>query len=178
MMTTPQNVAPFYEGWRIAQDRLVERVSGLSPEQLELRAAPHLWPIWAITAHTAGVRPYWLCHICKEPGAERTPFAGFIDEGWEDDLSHPREARELVSALESTWTIVEDCLDRWTPDMLQDTFRRDTNGKVTIHTRQSVLIRLLTHDAYHCGEIAQALGMHGLAEVDIWTGRVPIVSSG
>jgi uncharacterized damage-inducible protein DinB len=178
MMTTPQNVAPFYEGWRIAQDRLVERVSGLSPEQLELRAAPHLWPIWAITAHTAGVRPYWLCHICKEPGAERTPFAGFIDEGWEDDLSHPREARELVSALESTWTIVEDCLDRWTPDMLQDTFRRDTNGKVTIHTRQSVLIRLLTHDAYHCGEIAQTLGMHGLAEVDIWTGRVPIVSSG
>jgi uncharacterized damage-inducible protein DinB len=178
MMTTPQNVAPFYEGWRIAQDRLVERVSGLSPEQLELRAAPHLWPIWAITAHTAGVRPYWLCHICREPGAERTPFAGFIDEGWEDDLSHPREARELVSALESTWTIVEDCLDRWTPDMLQDTFRRDTNGKVTIHTRQSVLIRLLTHDAYHCGEIAQTLGMHGLAEVDIWTGRVPIVSSG
>jgi hypothetical protein len=59
--------------------------------------------------------------------------------------------------------------------MLQDTFRRETNGTVTIHSRQSVLIRLLTHDAYHCGEIAQTLGMHGLAEVDIWTGRVPIL---
>jgi uncharacterized damage-inducible protein DinB len=176
-MTTRSTVAPFYEGWRIAQDRLAGRIGELSPEELGLRAAPNLWPIWAITAHTAGVRPYWLCHICKEPGAERTPFAGLIDEGWEDDLGHPREAGELVSALQSTWTIVEDCLDRWTPDMLQDTFRRETNGTITIHTRQSVLIRLLTHDAYHCGEIAQTLGMHGLAEVDIWSGRVPILST-
>ena len=72
-MTTQNSVAPFYEGWRYAQERLVERIGELSREQLELRAAPHLWPIWAITAHTAGVRPYWLCHIFREPGAERTP---------------------------------------------------------------------------------------------------------
>jgi uncharacterized damage-inducible protein DinB len=177
-VTTAQNsVAPFYDGWRIAQDRLVERIRALSPEQLALRASPNLWPIWAITAHTAGVRPYWLCYICKEPRAERTPFAGFIDEGWEDDLGHQRDAGELVSALQSTWAIVEDCLDRWTPDMLQVTFRRATNSTVTVHSRQSVLMRLLTHDAYHIGEIAQALGMHGLPEVDIWSGRVPILST-
>jgi uncharacterized damage-inducible protein DinB len=171
-----ENLVPFYDGWRFANERLIQRIGELSPEQLALRASPGLWPIWAITAHTAAVRPYWLCHIFKEPGAERTPFAGFIDEGWEDDLSHPREAGELVSALQSTWTIVEDCLERWTPAMLQDEFPRNTNGTVTIHTRQSVLMRLLTHDAYHCGEIAQALGMHGLKEVDIWTGRAPIAS--
>src|SRR5437588_8741600 len=118
-------------------------------EQLQLRAAPHLWPIGAIAADTGGVRPYWLCHICKEPGAERTPFAGLVNEGWEDDLSHPREAGELVSALESTWTIVEDCLARWTPAMLQDEFEREVRGGIQVHTRQSVLVRLLTHDAYH-----------------------------
>jgi hypothetical protein len=61
--------------------------------------------------------------------------------------------------------------------MLQEKFRREINGKVQFHSRQSVLIRLLTHDAYHCGEIAQALGMHGLEEVDIWTGRVPALST-
>jgi len=177
VITKSQGVAPFYDGWRLAQERLVERISELSPEQLGLQAAPHLWPIWAITAHTAAVRPYWLCHICNEPGAERTPFAGLIDQGWEDDLSHPRGAGELVSALQSTWTIVEECLDRWTPAMLQDTFRREFNGTVTLHTRQSVLMRMITHDAYHIGEIAQTLGMHGIKEVDIWTGRVPIVST-
>jgi uncharacterized damage-inducible protein DinB len=175
-MITQNGVAPFYDGWRFANERLIDRISALSPEQLALRAAPHLWPIWAITAHTAGVRPYWLCQIFKEPGAERTPFADPNGEGWEDDLAHPRQASELVYALQSTWTIVEDCLGRWTPAMLQDEFRREINGQIQIHTRQSVLIRLLTHDAYHCGEVAQALGMHGLPEVDIWSGRVPILS--
>jgi uncharacterized damage-inducible protein DinB len=167
------SVASFYDGWRFAQERLVERIGELTPEQLQLRAAPHLWPIWAITAHTAGVRPYWLCHVFKEPGAERTPFANSSDEGWEDNLDHPRGADELVPALRSTWTIVEECLRRWTPQMLQEEFPREINGKVQRHSRQSVLMRLITHDAYHCGEIAQALGMHGLPEVDIWTGRVP-----
>jgi uncharacterized damage-inducible protein DinB len=169
------SVARFYDGWRFTNDRLIERIGTLSPEELGLRAGPNLWPIWAIAAHAAMVRVYWLCNVCKEPGAERTPFTDPANEGWEDDLSHPRGAGELVPAMESTWNIVEDCLSRWTPAMLQDEFRRERDGQVQIHTRQSVLMRLLTHDAYHCAEIGQTLGMHGLSEVDIWTGRAPIL---
>jgi uncharacterized damage-inducible protein DinB len=176
MITPVTTVAPFYDGWRFAQERLVERIGELSAEQLQIAAAPHLWPIWAIAAHTAGVRPYWLCHIFKEPGAERTPFKDPSGEGWEDDPAHPREAGELVYALQSTWTIVEDCLERWTPAMLQDEFRREMNGQIQIHTRQGVLMRLLTHDAYHIGEITQILGMHGLKEIYIWTSRVPTLT--
>ena len=171
------SVARFYEGWRFTNDRLIERIGTLSPEELGLRAGANLWPIWAIAAHAAMVRVYWLCAVCKEPGADRTPFTDPVNEGWEDDLSHPRGARELVPALESTWTIVEDCLSRWTPAMLQDAFRRERDGQVQIHTRQSVLMRLLTHDAYHCAEVGQTLGMHGLPEVDIWTGRAPVLAS-
>jgi uncharacterized damage-inducible protein DinB len=174
MDTTAQSVAPFYDGWQFTNQRLIERIGALSPDQLGLRASPHLWPIWAIAAHAAGVRVYWLCGVFKEPGAERTPFTDPNGEGWEDDLARPRRASELVSALESTWTIVEDCLDRWTPAMLQDEFRRERDGQVQIHTRQSVLMRLLTHDAYHCAEIGQTLGINRLPEVDIWTGRAPI----
>jgi uncharacterized damage-inducible protein DinB len=170
--TTPQRLAPFYDGWRFAQERLEERIGELSAEELQLRAAPALWPIWAIAAHTAGGRVYWLCHVFNEPGAERTPFADPNAEGWEDDLSRPREASELVFALRSTWAIVEDCLNRWTPAMLQDEVRREYGGKVQIHTRQGVLMRLITHDAYHIGEITQTLGMHGLKEIYIWTSRV------
>ena len=169
------SVARFYDGWRFTNDRLIERIGTLSPEELGLRAGPNLWPIWAIAAHAAMVRVYWLCVVCKEPGAERTPFTDPTNEGWEDDLSHPRGPSELLPALESTWTIVEDCLNRWTPAMLQDVFQRERDGQIQIHTRQSVLMRLLTHDAYHCAEIGQTLGMHGLSEVDIWTGRAPIL---
>jgi len=167
-----RNLAPFYDGWRFAEERLVQRIGELFPAQLQLQAAPHLWPIWAIAAHTAGVRPYWLCQVFKEPGAERTPFNNPSGEGWEDDLTRPREATELVFALQSTWTIVEDCLTRWTPAMLQDEFRREYDDQIQMHTRQGVLLRLLTHDAYHIGEISQTLGMHGLKEISIWTSRV------
>jgi hypothetical protein len=91
-------------------------------------------------------------------------------------MTHPRQADELVVALESSWRIVEGCLARWTPAMLQDEFHRELGGTVQIHTRQAVLFRLLTHDAEHCGEISLTLGMHGLAGLDLWTGRAPTVS--
>ena len=120
MNTKSQNVAPFYEGWRFANERLMER----------------------------------------------------IGDGWEDDLTHPRDAGELVLALQTTWTIVEDCLTRWTPAMLQEEFLREREGQIQIHTRQGVLMRLLTHDAYHIGEICQTLGVNGLKEIYIWTSRV------
>jgi uncharacterized damage-inducible protein DinB len=169
----PENVAPFYEGWRFTNERLVEKIGALSLEQLELRAAPDLWPIWAIAAHIAGARVYWLCGVLKEPGAEGTPFTDPNGDGWEDDLTHPRESSELVFALESSWKIVEGCLERWTVAMLQDEFRREREGTIQVHTRQAVLFRLLTHDAEHCGQISQTLGMHGLDGLDLWTGRAP-----
>jgi len=114
-----------------------------------------------------------LCTVFKEPGAERTPFTDPAGDGWEDDLTHPRRADELVGALESTWSIVEQVLELWTPEMLQDEFHREIGGKIQIHTRQSVLMRMLTHDAEHCGEISLTLGMNGLPGLDLWTGRAP-----
>lgn len=36
------------------------------------------------------------------------------------------------------------------------------------HSRSSVLQRLLTHEAYHCGELSQTLGIEGLPQIDLW----------
>jgi len=151
----------------------VETVASLSPDQLALRPAPDLWPIWATAAHLAGTRVYWLCVVAGEPGAERTPFTDSANEGWEDDLDHPRGPGELVFALESSWAIVAGCLERWTPEMLDTEFFRERDGQTQVHTRQSMLMRLITHDASHAGEISQTLGMHGGNELDLWTGRAP-----
>jgi uncharacterized damage-inducible protein DinB len=71
-------------------------------------------------------------------------------------------------ALETSWTVIEGCLARWTPDMLDEPFRRDAGGRTHSHTRQSVLLRLITHDAYHAGEIALTLGIHGRPILDLW----------
>jgi uncharacterized damage-inducible protein DinB len=112
---------------------------------------------------------YWLCGVLKEAGAETTPFTDPISgEGWEDHEDRPRSAIELREALDTSWAIAERCLTRWTREMLFEEFERHIRGTVQVHTRQSVLMRLITHDAFHAGEISMILGMHGLPEIDLW----------
>jgi uncharacterized damage-inducible protein DinB len=164
-----ESLAFLYDGWRKGNTRLIDGVRDLSPEQLQLAPSPSVWPIWALAAHTAGARVYWLCGVFKEAGAETTPFPDPLSGiGWEDDPATPRRADELVTALDTSWRIVERCLETWQPAMLADEFTRVIAGKTQIHTRQSVLMRLITHDAFHSGEISSILGAHGLPEIDLW----------
>src|SRR5207248_2082424 len=113
------SLRPFYADWAGYNRRTIEGLRRLSVEDLALpvlasRDQPgEPWPIWAVAGHVAAVRVFWLCDVFGEPGAEATPFAGDTP-GWEDDLTHPRTAEELAGALESTWQVIEGCLDRWT----------------------------------------------------------------
>lgn len=154
--------------WPQYNDRLVGAIRDLSQQDLALTpAGVEDWPIWATVAHTAGGRVYWLCAVLGEPGFENTPFTS-AEEGWEDDPDHPRSAAELVEALETSFTIVESCLDRWTPESLGEEIVREFAGTQQIHTRSSVIQRLLTHEAYHCGQLSELLGIHGLPQIELW----------
>ena len=154
--------------WPQYNRRLREVIGAMTAEQLAVRPSPDLWPIWAVVGHTAGARVYWLCDVIGEPGVETTPFVAGAEAGWEDDLDHPRGAQELAEALDSTFSVVEGCLDRWTPELLADEIHRDHRGTVQVHTRGSILQRLFSHDAYHCGELSQTLGIAGLPQIDLW----------
>jgi len=117
----------------------------------------------------AGARVYWLCGVFKEAGADATPFPDPLDgDGWEDHLDVPRGTDELMFAVASSWLVVESCLNRWTPEMLGETFTRDRAGTIQRHTRHSVLTRLVMHDAFHCGEVSLLLGMHRQPSLDPW----------
>jgi uncharacterized damage-inducible protein DinB len=158
-----------YGSWPQYNRRLREIIAPMTEDQLGIRPAPDVLPIWAVVGHTAAMRPYWLCDVVGEPGADATPFwngSEVID--WADDLDRPRSARELVEALDTTFAIVEGCLDRWTPEMLPDHVERHYADTVQVHTRASILLRLLTHEAYHCGELSQTLGIKGLPQIDLW----------
>jgi hypothetical protein len=115
---------------------------------------------------SAGVR---LCDFAGEPGAETTPFtdAGHNCPG-DDDLVHVLDADALVAALDSTFRIVETCLDRWTLDMLDEEIRREDYGPDWVHTRGSVIQRVFSHDVWHCAELNEALGTAGLRLIDLW----------
>jgi len=163
------SVAAIFEGWQKTQAHLIHRVPKLGPQELQLKASPDGWPVWAIVSHIAGARVYWLCGVFKESGADGTPFPDPLDgEGWEDHLDVPRRPDELEFAVKSSGQIVESCLARWTPEMLGETFTRDRAGQIQLHTRQSVLTRLVMHDAFHCGEVSSLLGAHGFASMDPW----------
>jgi len=161
------SVRQFYDQWPQYNRRIVEIVADMTDEQLAIRPAPERYPIWATVGHTAGGRAYWLCTVMGEPGLETTPFTD-PESGWEDDLDTPRHADELVEALDSTFRIVEDCLDRWTPEDLAGTIVREYGGISRIHTRGAILQRLFSHDSYHCGELSQTLGIAGLPQIDLW----------
>jgi uncharacterized damage-inducible protein DinB len=162
------SIRRFYDRWPQYNRRLTEVVGAMTDDQLAIRPAPERWPIWATVGHTAAARTYWLCAVVGEPGAETTPWADPNADGWEDDLDHPRSAAELVRALDTTFAIIEGCLDRWTPETLDEVIERQYGGRVQVHSRASILQRLLTHEAYHCGELSQTLGIRDLPQIDLW----------
>src|SRR6185503_18267104 len=122
---TTQSIRLFYDRWPQYNQRLRDVIAAMTDEQLAISASPEGMPIWAIVGHTAGMRVYWLCEVVGEPGADATPFTVPFTVGWEDDLSHPRTAPELVGALDTTFAVIEGVLDRWTPDMLTLEVRRE-----------------------------------------------------
>lgn len=140
--------------WPDYNRRLRDVVAGLTAEQLAAPAGYHGWPMWALLGHTLCQRVFLLCDFAGEPGADATRFtdAGRDCPG-DDDLERVLSADDLVAAIDDTFRIVERCLDTWTLAMLEETLTRPAWGDDWVHTRGSVLQRVLTHDVYHCGEV-------------------------
>jgi DinB superfamily len=167
-------VASLYPDWPQYAARIRDAVKHLTEDQLALRAGPEHAPIWALAAHVAGTRVYWLCGVFQQPGADRTPFTEPLsDTGWEDDLAHPRAGDELGWALDSSWDVVRDCLERWSISDVDATATRIRDGVAQRHSRASVLNRICSHDAFHAGEISQLLGLHRLPPIDLWAPQSP-----
>ena len=164
------SIRPFYADWAGYNRRTTDALRAMSPEDLALRVAvaDRDWPIWAVAAHTVGARVFWLCHVFGEPGADTTPFNDPSGFGWEDDLDTTRSAEEVSGAWDSTWGVVAACLDRWTPASLAETAERQGAAGPRRYTRQSTLLRLINHEAYHVGEISLTLGANGGEPIDLW----------
>jgi len=163
------SIRPAYSSWPQYNQRLRDVVARLTDEQLALRPTPDRWPIWATIGHAACQRVFWLCDFAGEPGADTTRFtdAGHDCPG-DDDLENVLDAGQLVEALDSTFRIVEGCLDRWTLEMLEEEIRRPDYGPDWVHLRGSVLQRVFSHDVWHCAELNETLSRAGLPLIDLW----------
>jgi uncharacterized damage-inducible protein DinB len=166
---------PFYRGWANHQRLLLAAIADLREDQLALRSAPAEMAIWQIASHMAGSRAYWFHDILGEGdpavrdmfrvASTTVPNLPLEDAGWEDDESHPRTATEIVDAFHKTWSVIDDCLNRWTPDDLAVPLPQGASDRFT--TRGWVLWHLIEHEAHHGGAISLILGTNGLSGLDI-----------
>jgi hypothetical protein len=141
----------------------------MTEEQLALRPSPERWPLWATLGHAACQRVFWLCDFAGAPGAETTPFTNAANNSpGDDDLEHVLTADALAAALDSTFLIVERCLDIWTVEMLGHEIRHPEWDASWAHTRGFVIQRVFAHDISHITELNDTLGAHRLPQVDLW----------
>ena len=163
------SLRPAYPSWPAYNERLRDVVATMTEEQLAIQPSSERWPLWATIGHAACQRVFWLCDFAGEPGAETTPFtnAAFDCPG-DDDLDHPLDATALVESLDSSFRIVERCLDQWTLDMLDEEIRRRWGDEERAHDRGWVLERVFAHDIYHCAELNETLVTAGLLQIDLW----------
>jgi DinB family protein len=162
-------IRPAYSMWPQYNRRLSDVVASMTSEQLALKPAPDRWLLWATVGHAACQRVSWLCGFAGEPGAETTPFPDALHYcPGDEDLEHVLGAGELVQALDSTFRIVEACLDAWTLDLLDEEIRRHFGTEEWVYTRGAVIQRVFIHDVYHCAELNETLGSAGLPQIDLW----------
>ena len=152
----------FYSSWKAYQDHFKGAIAPLTAEQLELRAAPHLRSIGENALHIIGCRVYWFTDFLGEDGGEEMKvYAGWNEVALELGAPVPTAA-ELVQALDRTWQFMADCLARWSPDDMRQTFPDDWDGKPVNLSRAWVVWHVMEHDLHHGGELSLTLGMHGL----------------
>lgn len=158
-----------YSLWPRYNRRLRDVVSAMSADQLAIQPEPDRWPLWATVGHLACQRVFWLCDVAGAPGAETTWFTNAAwDCPGDDDLEHVLDADQLSTALDSTFAIVERCLDGWTLDMLDELLRHPEWEGFGTYSRGSVVQRVFTHDVSHIAELNEALGRAGLSQIDLW----------
>jgi uncharacterized damage-inducible protein DinB len=164
----------FSTSWQAYQDHLKAALAPLTGEQLALRAAPGLRSIGENALHIIGCRVYWFTAFLGEDDAEALQAYARWNEvalgapyaSWDEValvLGAPvLTAAALAQGLDHTWHFMADCLARWSPAAMRQTFADDEDGTPVAVSRAWVVWHVLEHDLHHGGEVSLTLGMHGI----------------
>ena len=173
-----------YEGWDGHHLALVRAITGLTPEQLAYRPAPHLRSVGEITSHLALGRLSWFYRMGAPGSAELARQIGawegekadteqvaklhrWMDATSQQEQSITENPAELLRWLEATWHMIETTLTAWTVADLAQTYRHAYQGKMFAVSRQWTRFRILSHDLHHGGELAILLGLQGIEIPDL-----------
>jgi uncharacterized damage-inducible protein DinB len=147
------------EWWQAYQDLLKRAISPLTADQLALRLGAQR-SAGEIAAHIVTVRAWYLKGVMGEGGPEMEALLG-----WDKPDAPPRTSAELLTAIDQTWALLNDCLARWTADDLRETFFLDWRGRH--ESRGWIVWHMLEHEIHHGGELSFTLGSFGLRGVEV-----------
>ena len=163
------SIRPAYGKWPAFNETLRDAVALLTAEQLALKPSPTRWPLWATIGHLACQRVSGLCGLGGEPGAADTPFPNALFEcPGDEDLEHVLGPADLVHALDSTFAVIDRCLDTWTFESLDEVIERSFGADVWRSTRGALLQRTFAHDVWHMAELNEAFTAAGLPPLQPW----------
>ena len=112
---------------------------------------------------------FWLCDFAGARGAKATRFTNAANDcPGDDDVEHVLSSADLVEALDSTFWIVERCLESWTLPMLGEVITHPEWPNSPSQTRGWALQRVFAHDVWHIAELSESLTRAGLPGIDLW----------
>ncbi len=162
MASNDVSVATFYPGWETYQKLLVNAITPLTAEQLQLRAAPHLWSVSILLRHIVGARVGWFHEWMGEGDASLEKYAN-----WDDEVDAHPTASELAQGLAETWQMIDSALQRWTTADMGQLFHNPWRPNRPDRSRQWIIWHVLEHDIHHGGEVSLILGANGVAALDL-----------
>jgi uncharacterized damage-inducible protein DinB len=152
----------YYTIWKEYQEHVKGSLASLTAEQLALRAAPHLRSVGENAMHIIGTRIGWFIEILGEEFGEEMSAYLKRNEVALRQGAPVLTAAELAQGLDLTWQFIADCLARWSPADMQQTFTDEWDGKQVYLSRAWVVGHVMEHDMHHGGELSFTLGMHGV----------------
>jgi uncharacterized damage-inducible protein DinB len=158
MAEDTSTLTTFYTSWQAYQDHLTETLTSLTADQLALRTAPGLHSLGETVVHIIGCRRVWFTGFLGEDGGAEVKASA----RWDEPEAPVPSAGELAAVLDRTWHLMADCLARWSPADMHQTFADERQGKRVELTRAQVVWHVLEHDLHHGGEVSLTLGMHGI----------------
>jgi uncharacterized damage-inducible protein DinB len=121
-----------------------------------------MWPLGQILQHIISVRAGWFSYTLQENDPTMNEYGE-----WGQRESLARSPKELARGLDETFSFVESCLQRWTPEDCTKTFPDEWEGQVYQVSRSWVIYHVLEHDLHHGSEVSLILGMNGLPGLDL-----------